>query len=139
MAQKDWKFTSCSHNILKSANSYTDQLSSMPSFRNPKADGFCLQHVPFKNTLRDISIASFQRRKIPGRESWGRLIWTSMEVVLIISAHIPIARKSQLHSAINNAGRVVWAGQLLPRYNFHCGNRNMNFWRQFISDTSEYK
>ena len=94
MAQKDWKFTFCSHNILKSGNSYTDQLSSMQSFRNSKTDGFYLQHMTFKNALRDISITSFQRRKIPGGESWGRLIWTSMEVVLIISAHIPIARRS---------------------------------------------
>ena len=70
MAQKDWKFTFCSHNILKSANSYTDQLSSMQSFRNSKTDGFYLQHVTFKNALRDISITSFQRRKIPGGESW---------------------------------------------------------------------
>ena len=79
---------------LKICASYTDQLSSMQSFRNSKTDGFYLQHVPFKNTLRDISITSFQRTKIPGGESWGRLIWTSMEMVLIISAHIPVARKS---------------------------------------------
>lgn len=94
MAQKDWKFTSCSHNILKSVNSYTDQLSSMQSFRNPKTEGFYLHYVSFKNTVQVISITSSQKKKIPGGEPWGRLIRTSIDMLLIMSAHIPIASHS---------------------------------------------
>lgn len=140
MAQKDWKFSSCSRNIFRLVNNDAGQLSSMQSFWDPRTEGFLLQHMAFMITLGASSITSSQRRKNPGEESCGRFLQTNMEMVLTTSAHMPVAGRSQLYLMIRNAGRVVLAGQPRLRGKFHCGKGSMNFWaRLVISGTDEYK
>ena len=139
MAPKDWKWMSCSHNIFRSVNSYAEQLSSMfihgPSNRGLPASTCGIQ---------DRSWAHLHHTQPEEGKPCRRVMWRFTcnkqgNSVHYVSSH-PHGRKVM---AIPNPVRAAWgtvlAGQLRPRYSFHYGKLNMNFWIWLvISDTCEY-
>lgn len=120
--KKGWEFTSCSHNIFRSVNSYAKQLSSM-LIQGHKKRGFPSSTCGIQDHSWDHLHYIHPEEEKPQR----RVMW---------KVYMEQARKQcsllQLTSLWPNpiTGKVwstVLARQLFPRYNFHSGKGNMNF------------